>query len=165
MRQLASSQAIEKTKMKTVDISSITVLMVFALECIGQYIFKDEIKLPCTHVKNQAITGARWSLPTIPFIESELLKRSKKELALLQMMNVRIMYLKNSQNYVMRQREDLLNWEGLAPCTLQVMKNYEMISQTAYSGLTVKKETLDLQELDPVLKTFLSEVIKVSHPG
>lgn len=42
-------------------------------------------------------------------------------------------------------------------------ENYEMISQAAYSGLTVEEDSLNLWGLDPVLTTFLNEVIKASH--
>lgn len=150
--------------MKTDKISSNTVIMYFALGYKGQYIFKDEIKLSCIHVKNQAVTGTRGTLPTTSFNETGILKMSK-EIALLQMMNVRIMYLKTAQHYVMRQLEDRPDRCGLISGTLQVMRNSEIIPQAAYPVHTAEEDSLDLWELDSVLKTFLNEVINVSHPG
>lgn len=80
-------------------------------------------------------------------------------------MNVRIAYLKKAQNDVMWQCEYRPDRAGLATGALRVVKNYQMIPQAAYSALTVEKEIFDLQELNPLLKTFLNEVIRVSHPG
>jgi hypothetical protein len=61
--------------------------------------------------------------------------------------------------------KDQFHQGKLAYDVLQVIKNYEMIAQAANSGLTVQEDTLDQPELNPLLKTFLSEVINVAHPG
>lgn len=92
--------------MKAGKISSTTVLPFFALECIGPYIFKDEIKRPSTHVKNQPITGTCWSLSITSFIESAILKTGQKKFYISPRMNVRIACYQKARSYVMRQWED-----------------------------------------------------------
>ena len=46
----------------------------------AQYIFKDEITVPSTCVKNQQASGTCWSFATASFLESEIIRITGKEL-------------------------------------------------------------------------------------
>jgi bleomycin hydrolase len=60
-------------------------------------------KIEATNVKNQAATGTCWCFSTVSLIESETLKKEKKEFDLSEMFIVRNVYIEKAKNYILRQ--------------------------------------------------------------
>src|SRR6266508_2604244 len=64
--------------------------------------FFDVKTLKATPVKNQAMTGTCWCFATTSLIESEEIRKDKKEIDLSEMFTVRNMYIEKAKNYILR---------------------------------------------------------------
>ena len=64
-----------------------------------------EIKtLDATPVKNQAMTGTCWCFSTTSLIESDEIRKDKKEINLSEMFTVRNIYIEKAKNYILTTR-------------------------------------------------------------
>jgi len=142
------------------------ILLLTLLNSINaQYIFKDEITIPSTCIKNQQATGTCWSFATTSFLESEILRLTNITADLSEMYNVKMAYLEKSQNYILRQGTANFGEGGLSHDVLRNIDLHGMVPQSAYPGLTQGDTTLDHGELSAGLKSYLDAVIRSGHPG
>ena len=143
----------------------LSIILLLVAPCVvAQYIFKDEIKIPCTSVKNQQITGTCWSFGTSSFIESEVLRLTKKEVDLSEMYNVRMAYFEKAQNYILRQGTANFGEGGLSHDVLRNIGLHGIVPQSAYPGLVDGDTVFDHSELSAGLKGYLDAVIRGGHP-
>ena len=140
------------------------ILLIAAHGLVAQYIFKDEIKIPCTSIKNQQITGTCWSFGTSSFVESEVLRLTKKEVDLSEMYNVRMAYFEKAQNYILRQGTANFGEGGLSHDVLRNIGLHGIVPQSAYPGLVDGDTVFDHSELSAGLKGYLDAVIRSGHP-
>ena len=148
----------------------ITVLLVFSLlqtslakkkeENKKSYQFTIEKQLKATPVKDQHRSGTCWSFATISFLESELIRMGKGDFDLSEMFIV-------NRNYHLRAK-DYVRFHGMKSFSagaegwdaLNVVKEFGLIPQEAYSGNTFD-ETLPVHgEMDAVLKAYVDAVVK-----
>jgi len=124
------------------------------------YRFTIEKQLKATPVKNQYRSGTCWSYASISFLESELLRMGKQEFDLSEMFIV-------NRNYHLRAK-DYVRFHGMKSFSagaegwdaLNVVKNFGLIPQSAYSGNTFD-ETMPVHgEMDEVLKSYVNAVVK-----
>jgi len=145
------------------------VIMLFLLSLSGtlqsQYVFKDEIKLPATPVKNQQATGTCWSFATTSFLESEIIRKTGEYIDLSEMYNARMAYSDKAMNYVLRQGEATFSQGGLSEDVLRNVDLHGMMPQAAYPGLVGEDTVYRDHELTTGMKGFLDAVIKARHPS
>ncbi len=140
-------------------------LLYLTLNTQAQYIIKDEIRIPCTEVKNQQATGTCWSFSTTSFLEAEIIRLKKISIDLSEMYGVRIVYVEKAQNYVLRQGKANFYEGGLAHDALRVLNNYGIVPNTAYPGLVAGDDSLKHYELAEALKGYLDAIVKFGYPG
>ena len=131
----------------------------------AQYVFTDEIKIPCTNIKNQQMTGTCWSFGTTSFIESEILRLTKSSVDISEMYNVRKAYSEKARNYVLRQGTANFGEGGLSHDVLRNIGQNGIVPQSAYSGLVGGDTVFDHGELSAGLKGYLDAVIQAGHPS
>jgi bleomycin hydrolase len=148
--------------MKTILWSFLFFFLFSQVNC--QYVFTNEINIPCSTVKNQQMTGTCWSFGTTSFIESEILRIKKVNLDLSEMYNVRMTYLKKAQNYVLRQGKANFGEGGLPHDVINVINEYGIVPLDVYNGKTAGDTVYDHAELQPALTGFLDAVIKAGKP-
>ena len=124
------------------------------------YQFTIEKQLKATPVKSQHRSGTCWSYATISFLESEIIRLGKEDIDLSEMFIV-------NRNYHLRAK-DYVRFHGMKSFSagaegwdaLNVIKNFGLIPQSAYSGNTFDETMPVHAEMDEVLKGYVNAVVK-----
>lgn len=124
------------------------------------YSFTTEISLPATPVKDQHRTGTCWSFAATSFIESELLRTGKGEYDLSEMFFVRKAYEMKAEKYVRLHGMGNFSQGGLAMDVTHIWKEYGMLPNEAYDGLTIGDSLPVHGEVEAVLKGYVDQVVK-----
>ncbi len=124
------------------------------------YVFKDEIRLAATPVKNQFRSGTCWSFGTVSLIESELLRMGKGEFDISEMFIVWHSYADKADKYV--RMHGILNFGsgGALPDAFYVLDKYGLVTEEAYNGKVIGEDNHVHGEMDEVLKAYADAVIK-----
>ncbi|HEU4496707.1 MAG TPA: C1 family peptidase, partial [Flavobacterium sp.] len=130
-----------------------------ALSAYSQkYEFQTVKDISCTPVISQGATGTCWSFSSTSFLEAEIIRTSGKKIDLSEMYNVRHTYPKKAWNFVMRQGKAQFGEGGLNHDVINSAREFGLVPNDAYSGLTGKAERHDHQkmaaELEKLLKPY-----------
>ncbi len=124
------------------------------------YEFTIEKQLKATEVKDQHRSGTCWAYAMNSFLESELIRKGKGEFDLSEMFIV-------NRNYHLRAK-DYVRFHGMKSFSagaegwdaLNVIKQFGILPQEAYSGNTFD-ETMPVHgEMDAILKAYVNAVVK-----
>ena len=131
----------------------------------SDYTFTTVKENPITPIKNQFRSGTCWCFSTLSFLESEVIKaKGIKDPALYpdlsEMFVVRKAYADRAQKYV--RLNGNLNYAAGSDFgdVLDVIGQYGIIDQKAYSGLQYGYDLPVQGELDAVLKGYVEAVVK-----
>ncbi len=124
------------------------------------YEFKDIKRLPTTSVKNQYRSGTCWSFSALSFLESEMLRKGKKDPDLSEMFVVRNCYSDKAKRTVRMHGHLNFGGGGAFHDALYVLKKYGAVPEEAYKGLTIGEEKHIHGEMDQVLKDYVDGVVK-----
>jgi bleomycin hydrolase len=120
-----------------------------------------EVKtIKATPVKNQAMTGTCWCFSTTSLIESDEIRRDKKEFDLSEMFTVRNIYIEKAKNYILRQGHAQFGEGGLAHDMIRATGTYGAVPEVVYSGLVNGQKDYNHQELFGKLQSYLDSVLK-----
>ncbi len=150
--------------MKIRSTTLVCFLLLTYIHGLGQYRFKDDIRIPCTPVKNQHITGTCWSFSAISFLESELLRTGAGNHDLSEMYFVRYAYLQKAKNYLLRQGKANFSEGGLAHDVMGIIEQQGIVPQETYPGLTPGDSIYDHRKLVSSIKSFLDSLIQTQTP-
>ncbi|NMH28942.1 C1 family peptidase [Flavobacterium silvaticum] len=117
-----------------------------------KYEFQPVKDIPCEPVISQDATGTCWSFSTTSFLEAEILRKTGKHVDLSEMYNVRHTYPKKVYNYVMRQGHAQFGEGGLSHDVIYSAKEFGLMPQSAYSGLTPGSDKYNHQQLEKELE-------------
>ena len=124
------------------------------------YVFTMVKQLPATAVKNQYRSGTCWSYSAISFLESELLRVGMDTFDLSDMYCVRKAYADKAVAYIRWNGKHNFGSGGAAHDVLSVLKNYGMMPEAAYSGMTIGEPNPVHGEMDGVLSSYMDAVLK-----
>lgn len=124
------------------------------------YSFTIEKSLPTTSVKDQHRTGTCWSFAATSYIESELLRTGKGEYDLSELFFVRKAYEMKADKFVRMHGKINFSQGGLAMDVMHIWKNYGMMPNESYPGLTPGDSLPVHSEMEGVLRGYVDEVIK-----
>jgi bleomycin hydrolase len=124
------------------------------------YQFTTVKKLPATSIKNQYHSGTCWSYSAISFLEAELLRMGKDTFDLSEMFCVRTCYSDKAKYYVRFEGKHNFGGGGEAHDVTYVLKNYGMVPEEAYNGLTIGEKFPVHSEMDAVLSAYVDAIIK-----
>lgn len=132
--------------------ASVLSLFAFAQIEAGPYVFTNLVDLPATKVKSQGSSGTCWSFSSISFIESEALRIGKESLDLSDMFIVRECYNAKAEKYV--RLHGMLNFGqgGAFHDVIWVIKNFGIVPESVYTGLTIGGEGHLHSEMEAMLK-------------
>ncbi len=128
------------------------------------YQFTEIVEVPNTSVKDQNRSGTCWSFSGISFLESEILRMGKGEYDLSDMYPVFKCYILKGDKYVRMHGRTELATGGASNDVADVLKNYGIVPEEAFPGLSYGVDAHDHSELDAVLTGFLSGVVKGGKP-
>ena len=131
----------------------------------SDYEFKTVKEIPVTSMKNQYRSGTCWCFSALSFLESEVIKaKGIKDEAqypdFSEMFIVRNAYRDRAEKYV--RLNGFLNMaagSGFGD-VLQVVRDYGLVPQEAYSGMNYGYDLPVQGELDAVLKGYVEAVVK-----
>ncbi|WP_339831829.1 C1 family peptidase [uncultured Altibacter sp.] len=138
-------------------------LLSIPLSAQAPYQFTEIIDLETTPVISQGRTGTCWSFSTSSFLESEIMRRTGKQIDLSEMYTVRNTYPLKAENFVMRQGKAQFSEGGLAHDVINSVAMYGLVPNEAYSGLFPSEENHNHAELVAVLEAMVKTY--VDNPG
>ena len=124
------------------------------------YVFTPVIDIPHTSVKDQNRSGTCWSFSGLSFIEAELLRMGKPEFDLSEMFVVYNCYAKKAEKYVRMHGSTNFGGGGAFHDVTWTIKNYGMVPNNVYTGLTLGEDLPVHGEMDAVLSSYVETVIK-----
>src|SRR5438046_3994306 len=120
-----------------------------------------EVKtLKATPVKNQAMTGTCWCFATTSLVESEEIRKDKKEIDLSEMFTVRNMYIEKAKNYILRGGKAQFGEGGLGHDEIRAVANYGAMPLSEYTGLLHGETSYNHQQLFNELHHYLDSVLR-----
>ena len=157
--------------MKNLTSVTITVLLVLAVSVQlsaqksrdslpEKYIFTKVIDLPTTPVKDQSATGTCWSYATTSFIESELIRLTGDTFDLSEMFSVHKAYEAKAKKYVRLHGLANFGEGGQAHDVMNVVKEYGLMTEAAYSGLANGQIKPAHGELTALLEAMVGAISK-----
>ncbi len=117
-------------------------------------------ELPHTPVKDQFRSSTCWSFAGCSFIESELLRKGKSEVDLSEMFLVNHCYRDKADRYVRMQGNANFGPGGLLHDILYVIKNYGLMPESAYRGLSYGEKKHIHGEVDNLLRSLVVSVLQ-----
>ena len=111
------------------------------------------------HVEDQCQTGTCWSFATVSFLEAEAMRIKKTEVDLSEMVNPRYMYSKKVDSYVRFQGKQQLGPGGLSHDVIQVMREYGVVPESAFSGFVNGATSYNHNVLDAYMESMSKLVL------
>ncbi len=112
------------------------------------------------HVEDQCQTGTCWSFATVSFLEAEAMRIKKMNVDLSEMVNPRYMYSKKVDSYVRFQGKQQLGPGGLSNDAIQVMREYGVVPESAFSGFVQGTTTYNHNVLDAYMESISQLVLE-----
>lgn len=114
-----------------------------------------------TDVKNQGSTGTCWSFSTLSFLESELERMGKGKMNLSEMYIARRAYTLKAERFVRMMSKTNFGQGGAFHDVMNVIKDYGMMPDAAYSGFIYGQSKHNHTELEEVLVGMLNTLVKL----
>ncbi|HMT77455.1 MAG: aminopeptidase [Saprospiraceae bacterium] len=125
----------------------------------SKFVFSKVIDLENTSIKDQGSSGTCWSYSTVSFLESEMARIGRKPVDLAEMFIVRNQYIEKAENYVRMHGGLLYGQGGAAHDVTKLYGKYGILPQSAYTGLHYGTTRNNFNELESVLKGFLTPLV------
>ncbi len=123
----------------------------------SEYKFSVVKNLDATAVQNQNMTGTCWSFSALSFFESELIRMGKgKDYNLSEMFVARKAYPLKADNYIRMHGKTNIGEGGGFPDVIQVIRQYGMVPEEAYTG----KKDAKSQHYHGQLEASIISVVK-----
>ncbi len=131
-----------------------------SVKSIGSGKFTITVKIPATSVKDQSRTSTCWSFSTLSMFESEILRTQKKEYNLSEMYVVRKTYGNKADRYLRMHGNINFSGGGEPNDVTNVLREYGLMPEEAYSGLLVDSIGHVHTEMDFTLKNYMEAIVK-----
>jgi bleomycin hydrolase len=142
----------------------LSILFVFQVTCAQQsYKFSNIIDLEATPVISQGNTGTCWCFSGTSFLESEIIRITGNQIDLSEMYTVRNTYPKKAENFLMRQGKAQFDEGGLAHDVMNSVREFGLVPQDVFDGLSEEASGHNHAELAAVLKAMVNTY--VSNPA
>jgi bleomycin hydrolase len=114
-----------------------------------------------TDVKNQGSTSTCWSFSTLSFLESELERMGKGKMNLSEMYIARRAYTLKAERFVRMMGKTNFGQGGAFHDVMNVIKDYGLMTDAAYSGFVYGQSKHNHSELEEVLVGMMNTLVKL----
>lgn len=139
-------------------VAAAAITLLLAVASFAQYTFTDDVRLPCTEVKNQQRTGTCWSFATASFLESEVKRMGMGDIDLSEMYVVRSIYNDKAMNYMLRQGKANFSQGSLSHDLIRMVSVAGVVPESVYDGKIDDNRGHDHSEMEAGLKGYLDGV-------
>lgn len=123
------------------------------------YIFDTIVIVDSSPVKDQHRSGTCWAFASVSFLESEIIRQKGDVYDLSEMYVVRNTYPEKAKRYVRLHGNSNIGSGGQAHDLINVIRNYGMVPESVYPGLTIGEEKHNHGEMDAVQRAMLKAVV------
>jgi bleomycin hydrolase len=129
----------------------------------SQFEFKKVVRHDASPVESQGQTGTCWSFSALSFLESEIMRVTKRDnpIVLSEMFIVRKAYEAKAKKYIRMDGRTNFGEGGAFHDIPYVIKNFGIVPQSEYTGLSKKRETYNhgemFSQLNKIVTTAKSE--------
>ena len=127
--------------------------LVFAQGATPKPLFYEIKTVKTTPVKNQAMTGTCWCFSATSLLESEGIRKDKKDLDLSEMFAVRNIYIDKAKNYILRLGKTQFGEGGMGHDLINAIDKYGAVLEPAYSCFANATKQYNHSELIQKLQT------------
>ncbi|HSU29436.1 MAG TPA: C1 family peptidase [Chitinophagaceae bacterium] len=120
---------------------------------------KPPSNIHCTTVKDQHMSSTCWSFASNSLLESDLLKKGLKDVDLSEMFVARYSYLRKIKRHLQLKGGNFFTPGGQFHDVIWVARNYGMVPESAYPGLTDGNSSHNHAKLDTVIKHFVDDLL------
>jgi bleomycin hydrolase len=124
------------------------------------YSFEPVLDLATTTIKDQYKSSTCWSFSSMSFIESEVLRMGGPQLDLSEMFVVWNCYRAKADRYVRMHGNTNFGPGGAFHDAFWVIKNYGIVPEEVYKGLTIGNDKPVHGEMDDALKSYVDGIVK-----
>lgn len=139
---------------------NVFLLLLVNITCLTLYSQPDDFKriadYQTTRVKNQANTGTCWCFGTLSFMESEILRQSKKEFDLSEKYVVYYVYINKAIMFVRMRGNITFTQGGYSHDAFKAIREHGIVPETAYPF-----NNRDHSLLEKTLKNYLDSIVKL----
>lgn len=113
----------------------------------------------CTPVKDQSMSSTCWSFASNSQIESELLRKGKKNIDLSEMFVARYSYVRKIYQHLKLKGSNFFTPGGQFHDVMWVIKNYGMMPESAYDGKVNGEFNHNHELLDTAIKQYVDKLL------
>jgi len=122
-------------------------------------------EIPALDVISQGGTGTCWSFATTSFLESEIIRKTGREIDLSEMYFARHAYTDKADRYVRLHGKGNFSQGGQAHDVTDQIRKWGVVPNSEYDGLIVDKERHNHSEMASVLTAMVDGVLKARRPS
>lgn len=145
--------------------SLVFIFFLFFNFCYAQTLTRKELGLippstaNCTPVKDQYMSATCWSFASNSLLESELIKKGKKDIDLSEMFVARYSMVRKIHRHLKLKGQNFFTPGGQFHDMIWVMKNHGMVPESAYPGKPQLQINHDHGELDTIFSRFVKKLV------
>ena len=124
------------------------------------YQFTDTKVMPCTPVKDQAMSGTCWAFSGLSFLESEAMRAGKEAVDLAPMWVVRNAYIEKAIKYVRMCGTITFSPGGAVLDVFDIVRKYGIVPMEVYQGLNYGTTEHRHSELHSALKGYVAAIAR-----
>ena len=128
-------------------------------ETISGYHFETLVDLPSTNIKDQHKSSTCWSFSTLSFLESEMIRMGGPQVDLSEMFVVWNCYRAKADRYVRMHGNTNFGPGGAFHDVLWTIRNYGIVPEEVYRGLTIGGSKPVHGEMDDALKSYVERIV------
>ena len=128
-------------------------------ETISGYHFETLVDLPSTNIKDQHKSSTCWSFSTLSFLESEMIRMGGPLVDLSEMFVVWNCYRAKADRYVRMHGNTNFGPGGAFHDVLWTIRNYGIVPEEVYRGLTIGGSKPVHGEMDDALKSYVERIV------
>ncbi len=124
------------------------------------YVFKNDVIVPVTSVKNQAASGTCWCFATCSFLEAELMRNGKGEHDLSEMFIVRQKLLNQLNDNFLRRGKGNIGQGSLSHTFLNAFRQAGIVPESVYSGINYDSDRHNHGEMMSMLTAVADAAVR-----